>query len=54
MYIILETFSKEPNSIVCYCDSGVSVLKDLIELYNLAEEKNKLVFKVPGDHPNKK
>lgn len=54
MYILSEIFYNEPNSIICYCDSGVSVLKSLNELFNLTEEKNKLVFKVPGDHPNKK
>jgi hypothetical protein len=54
-YILLDAMNlyMEDGDIVMYSDAGVEVIKDLSPLYDLAQEKDRIVFRLAGKHNNK-
>lgn len=53
-FIILHTMeSLNEGDVVMYSDAGVEVIEDLSPLFKIAENRNKVIFQIPGGHLNR-
>jgi len=53
-YIILKTMeSLDEGDIVMYSDAAVEIIDDLSPLFQLAEDKDRVIFEIAGGHINK-
>jgi len=53
-YIILKAFEfLNEDDVVMYSDAGVEVINDLTPVFDIANEKDKVLFQIAGGHKNK-
>ena len=54
MYCILSVMENtEPGDVVMYTDAAMDVISDLSPLYDIASEKGRMLFVLPGGHRNR-